>query len=173
MLCAIDPGLTGGIVIYDFSNHFFTCSEIDTSSIPKLKTFVFPFLDKINQVVIEKPLHIKGTSHIKSIMTAFMNFGKLLAFFEIHDIPISIIPPQAWTPYFKKSYQKAHAYHSFDKGFEKLEQKEERLAVLTQQYQLSDELFRSKKGRLKDGIVDAFCLAFFFQETYQNGLSVH
>jgi hypothetical protein len=156
MICSIDPGLKGGIVLYDFDSPNFVCKETDTSKVKEIKDFIEPYHDQLTHLIIERPIVVKGSA-IQTVLISHENFGKILGFFETNfeSLEIFTVYPITWTSFFTRKTK-------MDK---EIDVKKKRLNFLCSEYKLPRNLFYTDKNRLQDGLVDAFCLAYFLRES--------
>lgn len=178
-LAAVDPGLEGGCVFYSLKTNRFLLLEIPFKKVKRLedakKTLdCFAFqeaLDAFWQVecsetpsvalIIEKPFKrpIESANCFGSSMRLF---GELKSFFTLSfpTLYFQEVAPYSWSSYFDACVL------LFFEGVEKKSKQDQkkRRAEYLLSLRFKKELFYSKQGRLKDGIVDALALLIWFAE---------
>lgn len=158
MIVTIDPGLKGGICLYDqISNEiklyhmptvpYGTKSTIDVKSISKL-------LDGANKIYIETQHTFPRQGGVSNFTNGF-NFGKLLSAIELSNIPYTLISSRKW----KNNM-------GIFKGLNKRQQKKKAIDGLKEDIAkgIDVQIFALKGGkrketkRINDGVADAYMM---------------
>jgi len=92
MIAGVDPGLTGGIAIYDGGTYNVFPMPVVGKSVNALA--LLGLLDGVSRVFVEVPYLSGGNG---GTLTSGANYGRILAVCEMAGIPVTLVTPSVWT----------------------------------------------------------------------------
>lgn len=153
LLCAMDPGLKGGVVVIQ-GNRLIEANALPLGASGSGAIDVcqlFELIKMADHAVIEIPIPVAVNSG-GSLATSFTNYGRMLAAIEIRQIPYTVLQPNMIR---KTMGARANA--------SKKEWGKDQTAEWVFK-QRPDWLFATiKKGKRHDGILDACAIGLVYQ----------
>lgn len=164
IILGIDPGLTGGLVLYNGS------SILEMSTMPILKekrngrlkseidlnelnNLIVKFKSHNPKCFLEKVGAMPGQG-VSSMFAFGKGFGILIGMLSAHEIETTLVPPQRWTALIHKPY--AHT---------SLESKEKSKLISSKLFPSENFLATNKSKVPHTGLVDAALIAVYGYKT--------